>query len=390
MLHSFPSVLLTGPRQVGKSTLLRNGYAETRYLSMDDRVVLNAVKEDPRGFFELQGTPLILDEIQRVPEAFIDLKYEIDRDRHSGMYMLSGSQKFELMKDVSESLAGRISIVNMLGLSMRELRNEAFSSPFLPDADYLSSRNAQPYMQEKLWEIIHRGSMPELYAYPDMDWESFYASYVDTYVVRDVRELSQVGDTTTFVRFMTALAARTGELLNMHAVALDVGVDDKTVKHWISILETSGLVYLLQPFSLNITKRAVKTPKLYFTDTGLVCYLCRWLTPETLRNGAQSGNIFETFVVSEILKSYYNAGRNPDMYFFRNSNGQEVDLLFYQNNTLYPVEIKKTASPDKSAIKAFSVLKSAERQVGTGAVICMSDMVLPLDERVFIVPSGII
>ena len=390
MLHSFPSVLLTGPRQVGKSTLLRNGYAETRYLSMDDRVVLNAVKEDPRGFFELQGTPLILDEIQRVPEAFIDLKYEIDRDRHSGMYMLSGSQKFELMKDVSESLAGRISIVNMLGLSMRELRNEAFNSPFLPDADYLSSRNGQPYMQEKLWEIIQRGSMPELYADPDMDWESFYASYVDTYVVRDVRELSQVGDTTTFVQFMTALAARTGELLNMHALALDVGVDDKTIKHWISILETSGLVYLLQPFSLNITKRAVKTPKLYFTDTGLVCYLCRWLTPETLRNGAQSGNIFETFVVSEILKSYYNAGRNPDMYFFRNSNGQEVDLLFYQNNTLYPVEIKKTASPNVKDIKHFKVLQSyfPTVNIGSGALICNYDHVIPLDAGTQIVPVG--
>ena len=391
--EAFPAVLVTGPRQVGKSTLLKENMTSGTYVSMDDRIVMQAVRQDPRGFLKMQGIPLILDEIQRVPEIFLDIKYIIDADRRSGMYILTGSQRFELMQGISESLAGRIGIVNMLGLSMREIIGNPFDEPFFPEISHIADRKSSIDTENReIWNIIHKGGMPELYANPKMDWENYYASYVDTYIERDVRELAQVGDSGTFVQFMTALAARSGALLNMHAMAAEIGIDDKTVKRWISILEASGIIYLLKPFSLNINKRIVKTPKVYFTDTGLICYLCRWLTPDHLINGAQAGQIYETFVISEILKSYYNAGKVPNMFFFRNTAGQEVDLLFYRNHTLYPVEIKKTASPNSKDIKHFKTLHSffPSLEIGRGGIICNYPDALPLDEKNMIIPVNVI
>lgn len=379
---SFPALLLTGPRQVGKSTLLQKMFPEIKYISLDNSAALLAMAQDSLGFLELQGTPLILDEIQRTPQAFLSLKYIIDHDRRPGMYLLTGSQRFELMQNVSDSLAGRIAVISLLGLSNREINGDSFSSPFLPTLEYFQQRHPQPMISPAmLWQRIHHGSMPELYANPSVDWYNFYASYVSTYVERDVRQLTQVGDTLAFTQFMTALAARTGELLNMAAVARDVGIDAKTCKRWLSILQATGLVYLLQPFSLNLNKRLVKTPKIYFTDTGLVSFLCRWLTPDTLCNGAMSGNIFETWVVSEILKSYYNAGREPDIFFFRNSDGQEIDLLFYRDGQLFPLEIKKTVSPNQKDIKHFKVLKTffPSLTVNEGGIICNQPLLLPLD-----------
>lgn len=231
-----------------------------------------------------------------------------------------------------------------------------------------------------------------MYANENIEWEPFYASYVSTYIDRDVRQLAQIGDTIAFTQFMTALAARTGELLNMSSMARDVGVDDKTIKRWLSVLQASGVVYLLQPFSINVNKRVVKAPKVYFTDTGLVCYLCRWLTPETLANGAMAGNIFETFIIAEILKSYYNAGKEPNMYFFRNTDGQEVDLLFYYDGTLYPVEIKKTSSPNTKDIKNFKTLHTffPSLKIGEGGIICNHEMLLPMESTNRIIPSNMI
>lgn len=386
---AFPAVLITGPRQVGKSTLLINRFKSIPNVTLDNPLQLLSLRQDPVEFFKLNGSPLILDEVQRAPECFSVLKYMIDSDRRAGMYILTGSQKYALMKGVSESLAGRIGIIDMLGLSDREIYEDPFDRPFLPTSDYLLERRPKmaPSIQN-LWERIHRGSMPELYSNKNMDWEQYYAAYVDTYIERDVKQLGSVGDTLAFTQFMTALASRTGELLNAASLARDVGVDSKTVKRWLSILQASNIIYLLQPFSLNINKRIVKTPKVYFTDTGLVCYLCRWLTPETLANGAMAGSVYETFIVSEILKSYYNAGKKPDLYFFRNTDGQEVDLLFYRDGKLYPIEIKKTSSPNVKDAKHFGTLSTffPSLEVSEGGIICNAEDLLPLGQNLKIIP----
>ena len=385
---SFPAVLITGPRQVGKSTLLLNKFADTKNISLDDPLQFTALKQDATGFFRYYGTPLILDEVQRAPECFSVLKYMIDSNRHAGMYMLTGSQKFALMKGVSESLAGRIAVIDMLGLSDREIFCDDFDLPFLPDKEYLDNRQIKiiPTLTQ-LWERIHRGSMPEMYA-GNADWEQFYSSYMLTYIERDVRQLSAVGDTLAFTQFMTVLASRSGELLNMASIARDVGVDAVTIKRWLSVLQASGIIYILQPFSLNISKRVVKAPKVYFTDTGLVCYLCRWLTPETLASGAMAGNIYETFVVSEVLKSYYNAGKRADVFFFRNTDGQEVDLLFYRDGKLYPIEIKKTSSPNIKDVKHFKALSTyfPSLQIAEGGIVCNAERMVPLSENVRVIP----
>lgn len=392
-LSAFPSVLLTGPRQVGKSTLLKTDFQSIQYVTLDDPLVLMSVKQDAMGFFKLYSSPLVIDEIQRIPECFTVLKYLIDSDRHAGMYLLTGSQKYELMQNVSESLAGRVCIMDMLGLSNREIDGDEFNSPFIPTTEYLTNRHSKTKLSPgNLWERIHRGSLPELYSNDNMDWEQYYASYVSTYIERDVRQLISVGDLLAFVQFMTALASRTGELLNMSSLAKDVGVDSKTIKKWISVLQASNVIYLLQPYSLNVTKRIIKTPKVYFTDTGLICYLCKWLTPETLMNGAMAGNIYETYIVSEILKSYYNAGKEPNLYFFRNTDGKEIDLLIHQNQTLYPIEIKKTSSPNIKDVKNFKILSDyfPTLTIGEGGVICNAENLLPLAQGIKIIPYNLI
>ena len=386
---TYPAVLITGPRQVGKSTVLKNLYSDYGYETLDDMNMIRAISSDPTGFLQLKGTPFIIDEVQKVPDLFGSLKYVIDKNKKDGMYLLTGSQKFELMKGVSESLSGRISVIDLLGLSYREIKGDKFNKPFLPTQEYLLSRKPSSKHDVKdIWEIIHRGAMPALYENDERDWERYYSDYVSTYIERDVHSLTQIGDSLAFMQFMVALAGRTGELLNMESLAKDVGVSAPTVKRWISVLQASNVIYLLQPFSLNTTKRIIKSPKVYFTDTGLVCYLTRWLTTETLINGAQAGNIFETFVLGEILKSYYNSGKEPNLYFFRNGDGQEVDLILYENGKIYPIEIKKTSSPNIKDIKSFKVLENyfPTIEVGEGGVICNAETVLPLGYGNKIIP----
>ena len=392
-MEQFPAILLTGPRQVGKSTMLKNAFPNIKYQTLDDIITLQNIKEDALGFFDYQKTPLILDEVQRVPDCFVSLKYYIDKNRKNGMYILTGSQKYQLMKNVSESLVGRIGIINMLGLSNREIENDEFCEPFLPSSEYFSVRSPKFEIDINcLWKKIHKGSMPEMWANEQQDWEIFYSSYVQTYISRDINDLAQVGDKVAFSRFMTSLASRTGELLNISSLASDVGIDQRTAKKWLSILQVSNVVYLLQPFSLNITKRVVKTPKVYFTDTGLVCYLCRWLTPQTLQNGAMAGAIFETYVINEILKSYYNAGKEPNFYFFRNDKQQEIDLIIYENGTMYPIEIKKTSSPNQKDIKTFEILQKTfpSQNIGTGGIICTYNQLNYLNKTNQIIPINYI
>lgn len=391
--RTYPAVLITGPRQVGKSTVLVNMYPTTKYETLDDPLLLRTIKEDSVGYLRLQGTPYIIDEVQRVPELFLSLKYIIDKNKSEGMYLLTGLQKFELMKGVSESLSGRISVINMLGLSNREIYEDEFGKQFIPTEEYLMNRNTKISTDlVDLWKRIHRGSMPRLYQNKDMDWEKYYSDYVNTYLERDIQKLEQVGDTLSFLQFMVALACRTGELLNMESIAKDIGVSAPTIKRWIAILEKSNIIYLLHPFSLNVNKRIVKTPKVYFTDTGLVCYLCKWLSYETLMNGAMAGCIYETFIVSEVIKSYYNAGKEPNLYFFRDTNGVEIDLIIYQDGTLYPIEIKKTSNPNVKDIKHFKVLSSyfPTLKIGEGGVVCNYDKLLPIAESCKIIPFTMI
>lgn len=249
----------------------------------------------------LNQPPVTFDEVQRIPDLFRYIKIECDKRDEYGLYCLSGSQPFRLMQNVSESLSGRISIIELAGLSLREIQGDTFDQPFLPSMDYVMERQKTARQPENIWQIIHRGSFPELYQNPELDWQQFYASYIKTYLERDVRELSAVQNLDVFRRFMVAVAARTGQMVNYANIADEVGRDAATIRNWFSILEASGIIYLLEPYTPSVLKRAIKTPKVYFRDTGLASYLTRWLTPETLAYGAMAGNMFETFVISEIL-----------------------------------------------------------------------------------------
>ncbi|OQB12897.1 MAG: hypothetical protein BWY15_02046 [Firmicutes bacterium ADurb.Bin193] len=377
----FGAVMVTGPRQVGKTTLLKNVTGNMTYVTLDDPILLQSAISESGTFFKDFPPPVFVDEIQYAPNLFPYIKMYIDKEKSKGQFFLSGSQQFQMMKNVSESLAGRIGILNLLGLSLREINGVEFNKPFLPSDEYFNERRNDlketPY--KDIWHIIHRGSMPELIANPDFDWQTYYAAYVKTYIERDVRELTQVGDEVKFLRFMTVIAASSGQLLNLASVSRDVGISPPTAERWLSILKASSIVYLLEPYHNNLTKRAIKTPKVYFLDTGLMAYLTRWPTPETLQTGAP-GAFFESFVVAEIIKSYYNAGiLEPPVYFYRDKEQNEIDLLIYENGTLYPIEIKKHADPEKSDIAAFAVLdKIPGIHRGPGGVVCMYDHLITL------------
>lgn len=372
LIKQFPVVLVTGPRQVGKSTLLQEISEDYQYVTFDDPMVLSMAKNDPSLFMLNYSGKLILDEVQYAPELFSSLKLAIDKQKMLGLYLLSGSQAFHLMQNVTESLAGRVAVLKLQGFSLREIQQLDFSLPFIPNQDYLSTRESVAQPVENIWKIIHQGYMPRLYQ-QETNWEIYYASYVSTYIERDVRSLTNVSSITDFTRFMVAIAARSGELLNYSNVAQEVGVSVDTIKRWTAILETSGIIYLLKPYSNNHLKRAIKTPKVYMLDTGLMAWLTKWLTPETISQGAKSGQFFETFVVSEIIKSFYNKGIEPPIYFYRDTNQKEIDLLIEYDRTLYPIEIKTSASPDKKMVKAFGILKDnlpeSEITIGTGVII---------------------
>lgn len=374
--QSFKSLLVTGARQTGKSTLLKAMFPDIRYVTLDDDFVKEQARENPASFIMLNQPPVFYDEVQYAPQLFPQIKIWCDRNDRKGAFCLSGSQPLNLMKNVSESLAGRVGVLELSGLSLREIQSDSFSMPFLPTMEYVSSRQNTAKMPPNLWEIIHRGSYPELQD-PSVNWSIYYSSYVTTYLERDVRQLSAVHNLSDFRKFMIAVAARTGQLLNNSNIADEIGKDEKTVRNWMSILEASGIVYILEPYSNSALKRATKTPKIYFRDTGLAAYLTRWLTPETLANGAMSGAFFETFVVNEILKSYMNRGIDYHFcvsYYRGHDKGkeQEIDLIIEENGVLYPIEIKQNDHVKAEQTSAFQVLDAANgKQRGMGAVICM-------------------
>jgi hypothetical protein len=369
----FKVLLVTGPRQVGKSTTLKHLFGDTyNYVTLDDILELELAKNDPKLFFKNNSLPLIIDEVQLAPELFREVKRIVDESDKKGQIILTGSQTFHLMDGVSESLAGRVGIVDFLGLSYREMIEVDFHGPFYPNDDYLNQDKSN-VKDIDLFDFIHRGSKPELNKDKDLDWKLYYASYIRTYLERDVRSILNVRNLDVFSNFMVVLASRTGQLLNYSSVANEVGVDVETVKSWVKVLETSGIVYLLKPFSNNAIKRTIKSPMLYFLDTGLVSYLLNWLTKETLEKGALSGAILETHVVSEIVKSFKQNGvLDLPLYFYRDKDKKEIDLIIKENGKLYPVEIKKTMNPNVKMAKTFSVLEKAlGYEVGNQVILCM-------------------
>lgn len=384
--------LVVGARQVGKSTLIKREFEEFNRANFDDRLTRMQAKEEPKLFFLNNPCPLFIDEVQKESDILEDIKQIVDESDERGLFILSGSQKLELMKGMSESLAGRVSISELSSLSLREIYGVKFNRHFVPSEDYLIEREKEIISYENIWEIIHRGSYPELYD-TERDWQEYYSSYVATYLERDINELI-LADEVTFTKFLTAVAARTGELLNYANIANEVGVSEPTIKKWISILERTGIVYLLQPYSANALKRAIKTPKIYFRDTGLACYLTRWLTADALKCSAVAGNMFETFVVSEILKSYTNEGKDYkfSIFYYRGkdkgtTNENEIDLIIEENGILYPIEIKLSGNPKASMGATNPVLDKVEgKKRGMGVILCLVDKKTYLRENLIALP----
>ena len=381
---AYPALLVTGARQTGKTTILKK-ITESKaisYITFDDPTEEASAKSDPKSFMELHPAPYLFDEVQYVPNLFRYLKIEIDKNRRSGMYYLTGSQQFSLMEKGSETLSGRIGIVQLYPISAREIRNDSHSANFIPSKNYILKRNralaTTVFSVKKTWERIFCGGYPEVVT-KRVSPKDFYASYLKTYIERDIRQLTQVGDEMQFLQFISALASRTSQLLNYADIARDCGISEVTAKKWLSLLVTSGLVYLLRPYSKNIEKRIVKTPKIYFMDTGLAAYLTRWSNPEVMQNGAMAGAFFESYVVSEIIKSFANNAEDAPIYFYRDKDKIEIDLLIEENNTLYPIEIKKTASPDAQMAKNFFITNRIRNvEIAQCIIICNTDKVLSI------------
>ena len=385
-------LLLTGPRQVGKSTLLKHEYDNYHYVTFDNDLIRAQARDEQGLFFLNNPTPLIIDEVQKEASILNGIKLRVDASNERGNFLLTGSQKLELMKGVSESLAGRISVLELSCLSLREINNISFNKHFVPTLDYISEREKELKNYDNIWKTIHRGMYPELYD-TNRDWLDFYASYVNTYLERDVNSNISL-DSVTFLKFLTAVAARTGQILEYASIANEIEVTIPTVKNWISILERTGIIYLLQPYSSSHLTRTIKAPKIYFRDTGLACYLSRWLTPDALAVSAVNGNMFETFVVSEILKSYANEGRDYrfNVFYYRGKDKNrtfenEIDLIIEENGALYPIEIKLTSNPKASMSSANMILdKVIDKKRGMGAIICLIDAKLYLRENLIALP----
>jgi len=386
----FPVVVLTGARQVGKTTLVRhiNEKEILSYVTLDHPKIRELAKKDPELFLQQYSAPVIIDEIQYAPELLPYIKMRIDNDRKPGQYFLTGSQMFRLMRDVSESLAGRAGILSMYGMT----RNEISGFPEIPFRPDKVSLQKSKETLKTVFDKIYRGGMPQLISDPELTEESYFGEYMQTYIERDIRDVTEIRNELKFQKFISCAAVRTGQELNLADMAKDIGIDAKTAESWLSLMVTSGLVYLLHPYSGNTIKRIVKRPKLYFMDTGLACYLSLWNNPRTLEISAMAGALFETFVISEIIKEYSNAGIDvrSRLAYYRDNNGKEIDLMILENGTVYPVEIKKNADPGKDALKNFSVLQSLPLKVGRGAVICLSSEYYPLDADNYVVPVGMI
>jgi hypothetical protein len=390
----FPVLLLTGPRQVGKTALLQRLTSKRRrYVNLDDPSLRQLAREDPALLLQRFEPSAMIEQIQYAPQLLPLIKMAVDADPRPGMFWLTGSQQFQMMRGISETLAGRVAILNMLGFSSRERhRLELNVPPFLPTRQAVRQRQESAAASDlkSLYKDIWLGSFPSLTAGPVKDRDLFYSSYLQAYLQRDLKDLAQVGNEMAFVRFLRACAARTAQMLNLTDLARDADVAVNTAKSWLSILQATFQVYLVQPYFSNLTKRLVKAPKLYFLDTGLCAYLTEWSSPETLAAGAMSGAILETHVLCELLKSWLHRGRTPQLYYYRDRDGAEIDFLFEQDRAFYPIEVKKTATPRADLARPFKALTRLRRPVGEGAILCLCDNVAPLSENIDAVPVGII
>lgn len=403
---SFPVLMLTGPRQVGKTTLLNKMAEKNRkVISLDSPTIRALAKSEPELFIQRYSPPVLIDEVQYAPELFDYIKVYVDAHKKNGDFWLTGSQTFHMMKRVTESLAGRVGVARILGLSNSEILGQHFP-PFAVEPDKLIQRMEEVPARSinDLFTLIFKGSMPRLYEAPDTDREEYFESYLETYISRDIKDLTQVADELSFLKFIGIVAARTSTNVNYDTLATETGVSAPTAKQWLSILVSSGLVALVPPFSNNALRRVIKAPRMYFLDTGLCSHIMRWPSAEVLERSAMDGAFFETWVVSEIFKSYINNGKRPPLYFYRDSNKKEIDLIIYTGETINPIEIKKGASP-KDAVKNFSVLRPVENEpdedditreahqkikIGTGAVICMPSDIIPIDAKNWYIPAWLV
>ena len=401
MIDNYQVIMITGPRQVGKRTLLNFISRETNKkinkVTLDDLILRNQAKEDPELFLRTHERPLIIDEFQRAPELLSYIKMIVDEEKEKitfgekekleTLYFLTGSQIFETMEEISESLAGRVGILDLYGLSEREIEKKE-SNLFIPDINEIKKRERTDYKSTiDVYKKIYKGSYPELYT-TDKDTEQYYSDYFRTFIEKDIRKLINIKDENKFIKFVSSLAARTGQEFIATAVAGEVGIDDKTANSWLSILKNSGIIYLLQPYMNNSVGRAIKREKIYFTDTGLACYLAGYVDPITLEKSAYNGPIFETYIVDEIIKSFTNHGKDArkHLYYYRDHNQKEIDLLINYNNVIYPIEIKKSANPGKDAIKNFDVAEKFEQKKGNGIVLCMARDIIAYDDDNYMVP----
>lgn len=384
----YSCILITGPRQVGKTTMLEHIDSSRNVVTLDDLQERNLAKSDPEMFLKIHKAPLLIDEVQYAPELFIYIKIAIDKGAEPGSFWLTGSQSYKLMRLSQESLAGRIAILNLTSLSQHEIYGKDDNIPFDVTLDNLSKRSglntyANP---NEIFNRIWKGTMPGLISGKYTNRDIFYSSYLSTYISRDVKEETSIENEIKFIDFIRATAARVGQVLNIHSIANDVEISDDTAKRWLNILEKSEIIYYLHPYSNNLLKRIIKAPKLYFFDTGLVAYLTRYSSPEILESGALNGAILENYIINEIKKSYINLGKEVYMYYFRDKDQHEIDLILEVNDLIHPIEIKKTSNPNFSMIKSFDILKKSAIKVGEGAIICMKDNLTALDRDTLIVP----
>lgn len=394
--EQYPVLLLTGPRQVGKTTMLEHlieveGKGRKK-VSLDDLTLRELAKTDPKMFFQLYQPPLLIDEVQYAPELFPYIKIMVDERHQPGDFWLTGSQLFKMMEGVQESLAGRVALLHLSPLSQSEIMKRPPEPPFSLELPLLSERQngRQMLNTPEVFQRIHQGGMPALVTGTYSNASIFYSSYIDTYMERDVRRLSNDIDSLKFLRFLRSVAARTSQQVNYKGIADDAEIDQTTAKNWLHVLEALGIIFLLEPYSNNVLKRTVSTPKLYFYDSGIVCYLTRWSSPETAMEGAMSGALLENYTVAEIIKTYQNAGQEPFLYYYRDKDAREIDLILERDGKLFPIEIKKMASPPKKLTKVFDLIDKSPLQRGTGAILCMANQLGAFDQNNLIVPISLI
>ncbi|MEE1362117.1 MAG: ATP-binding protein [Selenomonadaceae bacterium] len=394
-VRDFKVVLVTGPRQCGKTTMMKKMAEDEnrgrKYISLDDFATRKMAVESPNLFLQVYKPPVFIDEVQYAPQLFSYIKMYVDEYQQPGDIWLSGSQIFKLMENVQESLAGRVGILKMNTFSQAEIE-EVESSPFRPEIDYLIARgeNRKKIEMPELYERIFKGSLPDVVQHELSSRDRLYSSYIATYIERDVREISGIIDSLKFYDFVTATAAHIGQIINFRTIADAAGISVQTAKEWMQILERLGIIFFLHPYTNNLLKRTISKPKLYFYDTGLAIYLTRWSDSITLMNGSFNVAALENFVVSEIVKSYYNAGEEHYINYYRDKDAKEIDIVREINNTVYPMEIKKTGLPDERITKVFSVLENKGKTVAPGIVLCTAQNISTLGKGNYVVPIAFV